>query len=151
MADDMDRAVERGIEHVEVIHRQIRHIAQPGRIVGAAEAGMLGEGHRKARREALKKRQPRRPAAGAVQEQDWLTFAGAAHANARAAGDQRLCFGCHVCRQCQPCSLPSMTAKLRPAVSGKNSVNNKLKTAPTMPNIMALKRLPRTAAITGTR
>src|SRR5262249_19179097 len=34
-----------------------------------------------------------------------------------------------------------MPANLRPAVSGKNSANNRLKTAPTMPNIIALKKI----------
>src|SRR6516225_9989310 len=84
-----------------------------------------------------------------MQEQDRLALAGAAHTNARATGDQCLYFGCH--GQSQPCSLPSITANLRPAVSGRNSANNRLNTAPTMPNIIALKRLPRSAAITGTR
>src|SRR5215469_18102350 len=86
-----------------------------------------------------------------MQEQDRLAFAGTAHANARAAGHHRLYFTCHDRRQFQPCSLPSMTANLRPAVSGRNSANSRLKTAPTIPNIIASKRLPRSAAITGTR
>src|SRR5262249_4910982 len=150
MADDVDRRREACVEHVEIIHRQIRHLAKPMRIVGAAEARMLRNSHREVVREAFEEWQPGRPAAGAVQEQDRLAFAGAAHTNARAAGDQCLYFGCHDRGQSQPCSLPSMTANLRPAVSGKNSANNRLKTAPTMPNIMALKRLP-SAAITGTR
>src|SRR6516165_12422833 len=119
------------------------------RIVGAAETRVLGDCDREALRQTLEERQPGRPAAGAMQEQDRLALAGAAHTNARAAGDQCLYFGCH--GQSQPCSLPSITANLRPAVSGRNSANNRLNTAPTMPNIIALKSLPRSAAITGTR
>src|SRR5215831_18541832 len=112
---------------------------------------MLGNREREALRQKLEEWQPSRPAAGAVQKQDRPALAGAVYAHAHAAGDHRLDFGRHDCRQSQPRSLLSITANLRPAVSGSNSANNKLKTAPIIPNIMALKRLPRSAAITGTK
>ena len=65
------------LEEIEVVHRQIRHMAYPARIVGAAEARMVRHDERIIGSERVEERQPGADAAGAVQEQHGLPFAGA--------------------------------------------------------------------------
>ena len=41
IADQMDAVESRLLDEVEIEHREIRHRADPGRVVGAAKPGML--------------------------------------------------------------------------------------------------------------
>src|ERR1700735_1759701 len=88
MTDDMDRGRKVLIEEVEIVHGEVGNIPQPGRVVRTAKAGMFGDGQRVAMGQALKKRQPRGPAPGAVQKQRGRSGAGAPHPHADAAGDE---------------------------------------------------------------
>ena len=65
------------LDEVEIEHREVGHRADPRRIVGAAEAGMLGHQHLVALGQRIEERQPLRHAAGAVQEQHRRASPGA--------------------------------------------------------------------------
>ena len=69
VADQMDPVEPRLLDEVEIEHRKVRHRADPRRIVGAAEAGMLGHQQLVALGQRIEERQPLRHAARAVQEQ----------------------------------------------------------------------------------
>ena len=95
MADHVDRRRINLIEEVEIVHGEVGHAAKPLRIVRGAEARMLRHCQRVVPREALKERQPRRPAAGTMEKKQRRPRAGAPNAHGQAAGHQAIRFLTH--------------------------------------------------------
>ncbi len=60
----------KSIKKIEIVHGEVADVAQPRRIVGGAEARMLGHHQFAFRRDQVEERQPRRQAIGAMQEND---------------------------------------------------------------------------------
>ena len=79
LADDMDLVRPELVEEIEVVHRQIADVAQPGRIVRRAEARVLGHEHLELLGQQIEHRQPDRQAVGAVQEQQRRAGAAPQH------------------------------------------------------------------------
>ena len=67
-ADEMHAIGAEAVEEIEVVHREIGNVANPGRIVRGAEAGMFRDDHLELLRKDIEHRQPDRQAVGAVQK-----------------------------------------------------------------------------------
>ena len=85
MADQVHALDAQAVEHVEVIHRHVLHVADPGRVVGLAEAGMLGNEQLVFAGQSVEERKVARKPAGAVQEHHRLAAASAEHPHADVA------------------------------------------------------------------
>ena len=77
VADQMDAVEPRLLDEVEIEHRQVRHRADPRRIVGAAKTGMLRHEQLVMLGQPVEERQPLRHPARAVQKQHGRAAPGA--------------------------------------------------------------------------
>src|SRR5262249_21314164 len=110
MAHEVHALRSEPVEKVEIVHGDVPDIPDPGRVVGLAEAGMLGNDHFEFLCQPGKERQPARIASGPVQVDERGTASVPPQADSDVAHLVRLLLSGH--------QLPRSTFLWMPAPAG---------------------------------